>query len=168
MVSKSSSSDVSAPNFDRESISDEDLVRGFLLALGAGGRKEKTLNIYEESIRMLSDFARSLGLPGLATMDRTHIRHWLTSLHQRGNKPATVSVRYRSLNRFFNWCVDEDERTDNPMDRVDPPKIPARVSAGAWITPGLRAPAFAGARSVVLIVSKPSTRRGDTAASIGV
>ena len=129
MVSRSSSSDVSAPNFNRESISDEDLIRGFLLALGAGGRKEKTLHIYEESIRMLSDFARSLGLPSLATMDRTHVRHWLTSLHQKGNKPATVSVRYRSMNRFFSWCVEEDERVDNPMDRVDPPRIPETIQA---------------------------------------
>ena len=83
MVSKASSSDVSAPNFNREPMSDEDLIRGFILALGAGGRKAKTLTIYYDSIRMLSDFARSLGLPGLATMDRTHIRHWLTSLHQK-------------------------------------------------------------------------------------
>ena len=129
MVSKSSSSEVSAPNFNRESISDEDLIRGFLLALGAGGRKGKTLHIYEESIRMLSDFARNLGLPSLATMDRTHVRHWLTSLHQKGNKPATVSVRYRSLNRFFNWAVTEDERTDNPMDKVEPPRIPDTIQA---------------------------------------
>ena len=43
MVSKSSSSDVSAPNFNREPISDEDVIRGFILALGAGGRKQKTL-----------------------------------------------------------------------------------------------------------------------------
>ena len=35
MVSKSSSSDVSAPNAIREPISDDDLIRGFLLALGA-------------------------------------------------------------------------------------------------------------------------------------
>ena len=129
MVAKRSSSDVSAPNFGRESVLDEDLIRGFILALGAGGRKQKTLTIYEDSIRMLSDFARRLGLPGLATMDRTHIRHWLTSLHQKGNKPATVSVRYRSLNRFFNWCVAEEERDDNPMDRVDPPKIPSEIQA---------------------------------------
>ena len=93
MISKTSSSDVNAPNLNREPISDDDLIRGFILALGAGGRKEKTLYIYEESIRMLSDFARGLGLPGLASMNRTHIRHWLTSLHQKGNKPATVSVR---------------------------------------------------------------------------
>ena len=129
MVSKTSSSDVNAPNYPEEPISDEDLILGFILALGVGGRKQKTLTIYEDSIQMLSDFARSLGLPGLSAMNRTHIRHWLTSLHQRGNKPATVSVRYRSLNRFFNWCVGEEERADNPMDKVDPPKIPSEIQA---------------------------------------
>lgn len=75
MVSQSSSSDISTPNFSREPISDEDAIRGFILALGAGGRKQKTVTIYEDSLRMLSNFARDLGLPGLTTMDRTHIRH---------------------------------------------------------------------------------------------
>ena len=127
MATKSSSSDISVPNFTREPISDEDLIRGFILALGAGGRKARTLFIYEDSIRNLSGFAHSLGLPGLATMDQTHIRHWLASLHQKGNKPATVSIRYRSLNRFFGWCVAEDERPDIPMGRVDPPRIPSEI-----------------------------------------
>ena len=129
MVYKSSSSDVGQSNPLRESKSDEELLRGFLLALAAGGRKEKTLKIYEESIRMLSDFAGNLGLPSLAPMDHTHIRHWLSTLHQKGNKPATVSVRYRSVSRFFNWCVNEREREDNPMDRVDAPRIPDTIQA---------------------------------------
>ena len=75
MVSQSSRSDITTPNFKREQVSDEDVIRGFILALGAGGRKQMTLTIYEDSIRMLSVFARDLGLPGLAAMDRTHIRH---------------------------------------------------------------------------------------------
>ena len=104
MAANSSSSDVYAPNSGSESISEEDLIRGSALALGAGGRKSRTLFVYEDSIRSLSNFARNLGLPSLAIMDRTHIRHWLSSLHQKGNKPATVSIRYRSLNRFF-WLV---------------------------------------------------------------
>ena len=64
MVSQSSRSDITTPNFKREQVSDEDVIRGFILALGAGGRKQKTLTIYEDSIRMLSVFARDLGLPG--------------------------------------------------------------------------------------------------------
>ena len=75
MVSQSSRSDITTPNFKREQVSDEDVIRGFILALGAGGRKQRTLTIYEDSIRMLSVFARDLGLPGLTAMDRTHIRH---------------------------------------------------------------------------------------------
>ena len=75
MVSQSSRSDSTTPNFKREQVSDEDVIRGFILALGAGGRKQKTLTIYEDSIRMLSVFARDLGLPGLTAMGRTHIRH---------------------------------------------------------------------------------------------
>ena len=75
MVSQSSRSDITTPNFKREQVSDEDLIREFILALGAGGRKQKTLTIYEDSIRMLSVFARDLGLPGLTAVDRTHIRH---------------------------------------------------------------------------------------------
>ena len=76
---------------------------------------------------MLSGFARQLGLPGLAEMDRTAVRHWLVSLHQKGNKPGGISVRYRAANRFFNWCVEEEERDDNPMLRIDPPNIPDEV-----------------------------------------
>ena len=129
MASKPSSSDVYAPNFLPEPNPDEALIMSFILSLGAAGRKERTIYIYEESITMLSEYARDLGFAGLATMDINVKRHWMTSLHQKGNKPGTVSVRYRSLNRFFNWTVTEEERTDNPMDKVEPPKIPSTIQA---------------------------------------
>ena len=135
MAAKRSSPHVYAPKFNvgltenrsPEPISDDDLIRGFKLSLGASGRAEKTLDIYEKSIRMLSEFARGVGLLGLAEMNREHVRHWLMSLHQRGNKPGAISVRYRAVNRFFKWAVAEGERDDNPMDYIDPPKIPDEI-----------------------------------------
>ena len=75
MVSQSSSSDVIAPSFNREPISDEDVIRGFILALGAGGRKQKTLTIYEDSIRMLSDFARDLSA---SSSSPSCARYWVS------------------------------------------------------------------------------------------
>ena len=51
MTSKTTSSDICAANSEPESIPDDDLIRGFLLSLGAGGRKQRTLFIYEDSIR---------------------------------------------------------------------------------------------------------------------
>ena len=127
MVKSRPSSHVYVPNYQSEAISDDDLIRGFLLDLGASGRSPKTLFIYGDSVRRLSAFGRELGFPPLALIGKDHVRHWLTSLHQKGNKPATVSIRYRSLNRFFGWCVAEDERPDNPMDRVVPPRIPSEI-----------------------------------------
>ena len=130
MRSQPSTSHVPVPNSNvhpAEPVSDDDLIRGFRLALGASGRKEKTLRTYKDSVRMLSSFARDLGLASLVAMDRNVVRHWLTSLHQRGNKPGGISVRYRAVNRFFKWCVVEEEREDNPMDRIDPPKIPDEI-----------------------------------------
>ncbi len=118
------SSHVYVPNYQKEPISDEDLTRGFLLDLGASGRSPKTLFIYGDSVKRLSAFGRELGFPPLALMDKDHVRHWLSSLHQNGNKPASVHVRYRSVNRFFKWCVKEGEREDNPVDYIDPPRLP--------------------------------------------
>jgi len=124
MVKTRPSSHVPVPNYHEEPISDDDLVRGFLLDLGASGRSEKTIFIYGDSVKRLSAFGHELGFPPLALMDKDHVRHWLTSLHQKGNKPASVHVRYRSVNRFFKWCVKEGEREDNPVDYIDPPRLP--------------------------------------------
>jgi hypothetical protein len=102
MTNNSSRSHVSVPDFGLEPISDEDLIRGFLLDLGTSGRSEKTIFIYGDSARRLSVFARSMGFPPLATMMREHVRHWLTSLHKAGNKPASVHVRYRSIKKALH------------------------------------------------------------------
>ena len=118
------SSHVFVPNYEFEGITDEDLTRGFLLDLGASCRSPKTLFIYGDSVKRLSAFGRDLGFPPLALMAKDHVRHWLSSLHQNGNKPASVHVRYRSVNRFFKWCVKEGEREDNPVDYIDPPRLP--------------------------------------------
>ena len=92
--------------------------------LGASGRSEKTSFIYGDSVKRLSTFGHELGFPPLAVMDKDHGRHWLTSLHRKGNKPASVHVRYRSVNRFFKWFFKEGEREDNPADYIDPPRLP--------------------------------------------
>ena len=127
MATERSSSHVRAPKNNPETIDDDALIRGFTLSLGASGRAVKTLRTYGDAVGMLSGFARDLALPGLARMDANVVRQWLMSLHQRGNKPGGISVRYRAVKRFFKWAVQEEEREDNPMDRIDPPRIPDEI-----------------------------------------
>ena len=44
-------------------------------------------------------------------------------------KPATVSVRFRALQQFFAWLVDEDELDDSPMHRMKAPTVPVQPVA---------------------------------------
>jgi site-specific recombinase XerD len=103
---------------------DDALLTGYLLALRANGRKDKTQDTYRESVKALQRFLEERAMPPLAQVTTEHLREFFNSLYERGNKPATVSVRYRALRRFFAWLLDEGERADNPMDRIPPPRLP--------------------------------------------
>ncbi len=39
-------------------------------------------------------------------------------------KPAIAANRYRSLQQFFRWLVDEGELKESPMARMKPPTVP--------------------------------------------
>jgi site-specific recombinase XerD len=124
VATKSSSSHVSASNYQSECVSDEDLIRGWKLDLSARGLAKGTLSIYSDSVQRLSKFAKGMDFPPLAEMGRQHVRHFLASLHQAGNKPASVHARYRALKTFFKWTIGEEERESNPLDFIDPPRLP--------------------------------------------
>jgi site-specific recombinase XerD len=102
---------------------------GFALSLQAEGKATKTLSTYLDAVDALLAFAADKGMPELGELTAEHLREFVGSLYARGNKPATVSNRYRALRRFFGWLRDEGERTDNPLERIKPPRIPEQVLA---------------------------------------
>ena len=110
----------SAPNF----LADETIVQGYLLALRASGRAEKTVDTYASALEVLRRFCDDRGMSGIAALSTEHLREFFNHLYKRGNKPASVSVRYRSLQQFYKWLVAEGERTDNPMERIPAPRVP--------------------------------------------
>ena len=100
---------------------------GFELALRAEGKAPKTLRIYLQAVDALLAFTNEKGMPGLDELTAEHLREYVSILYARGNKPATVSNRYRALRRFFAWLRNESERTDNPLERIAAPRIPDQV-----------------------------------------
>ena len=100
---------------------------GFALSLRAEGRAPKTVVSYLEAVDLLLAYTTERGMPDVSHLTAEHLREFIAHLFDRGNKPATVSNRYRALKRFLGWLRDEGERTDNPLDRIKPPKIPAQV-----------------------------------------
>jgi site-specific recombinase XerC len=91
---------------------------GFLLALRAAGRSPKTEQKYRESVLLLAEFAKDMGMPPVENLTAEHLRHYLMSLYDKGNRPGTVSTRYRSLQAYYKWLVEEGEIRESPISRI--------------------------------------------------
>lgn len=101
-------------------------IRSFLLSLTAENKSARTIETYAESVRQ---FAAHLGGVEAAEITRQHVEEWLASLHARGLSAGTVSVRFRSLQQFFRWLVDEDEIDVSPMAKMKRPIVPEKPVA---------------------------------------
>ncbi len=100
------------------------LLDSFLRALRAENLAKRTLETYGEGIHQFGDFLVSKGMPtapGFIT--REYVESFISDLLTRW-KPATANNRYRALQRYFRWLVDEGEIKQSPMGKMHPPKVP--------------------------------------------
>jgi integrase len=55
--------------------------------------------------------------------ERRHVEDYITVQLQK-NSPATASNRFKSLQQFFRWCVEEEELSRSPMQGMKAPSVP--------------------------------------------
>jgi site-specific recombinase XerD len=97
--------------------------RSFARALRAEGCSPRTLDTYGEALALFTGFWAARGaVPQPAEVERRHVEEFVAYVHET-RKASTAHNRYRSLKRFFNWLVDEDEIPQSPMERMRPPKL---------------------------------------------
>jgi len=103
------------------------LLKEWVLVMRGDGKSPQTIEGYTDSVRQLSAFLKERGFlpPEQATAE--HLREWLNQLRDKGNRPATVNTRYRGAHAFYRWLVREGEIKENPLDRIDPPRVPEAV-----------------------------------------
>jgi site-specific recombinase XerD len=84
-------------------------------------------------VGQLGAFLRSTGMPTDPTVvTREHLIEWMRHMHRpaeeggHGLGPATVSQRYRSVQQFFKWLEQTEERPDNPMAKMTAPAVPEK------------------------------------------
>ena len=109
------------------------LAQAFRHSLEARLLSPRTITAYMSAVNILGAFlATGDRLPqDPAKIRREHIEALLihlqargTNLQAKGNKPNTVSDRYRGLQPFFDWAVEEGYITANPMAKMKPPLVP--------------------------------------------
>jgi site-specific recombinase XerD len=99
-------------------------LAAFLRSLRAEHKSEKTIETYRESVVQLAAYLAGQGMPDdIRHLKREHVEAWIIDLLGRW-KPATVNNRYRGLQAFFRWCIDEDIVGVSPMAKMKPPKVP--------------------------------------------
>jgi site-specific recombinase XerD len=101
-----------------------DLWPSFARSLRAQNKSPKTERTYGEAVRGLAEFLRRGGIPAsVASIRRADVEAYIEDLLSRW-KPSTANNRYRGLQQFFRWCVQEGEVPASPMANMRPPRVP--------------------------------------------
>jgi site-specific recombinase XerD len=103
-----------------------ELVGDFERSLKARRRARKTIVAYTDAAHRFADWLAAERLPTTVdAVERRHVEAWIiTQIEQ--HSPSTAAGRYRYLQQFWRWVVEEGERADSPMAGMSPPTIPER------------------------------------------
>jgi site-specific recombinase XerD len=99
--------------------------RSFERGLRAANKSQRTVETYLDALDQLCAFLTEKGMPTAAeSVTREHIESYLVELLDLGRAPATVSNRFRALQQFFKFLVEEGEIASSPMERMTRPRVP--------------------------------------------
>ncbi|GAC1582919.1 MAG: tyrosine recombinase XerC [Candidatus Dormibacteria bacterium] len=99
------------------------LAASFRRSQLAQARSPKTIKNYADAISRLEGFLVANGHDAdPESITREGVEAFITSLLNT-RKPATAANRYRALNVFFNWLVEEEEIERSPMAKMHPPRV---------------------------------------------
>ncbi len=102
-------------------------IASFRRHLRAENLSPRTEQTYTEAVRLFMRYIAEQGMPeDVAHIRREHVEMFISDLLDR-RKPATANNRFRGLQAFFKWLVEEGEVRDSPMAKLKPPKIPVSL-----------------------------------------
>jgi site-specific recombinase XerD len=100
------------------------LVAFFGRHLRASNLAPRTIQSYQEAAWQLAAFLEDRGMPSaVAAIRREHVESFVEDRLARFTA-TTAAVRFRSLQQFFRFLVEDWEITESPIARMRAPKIP--------------------------------------------
>ncbi len=102
----------------------EDLAASWRRHLRAEGKAARTLSVYGQAVKAFTTWLAEHDRPlTTESLTRRTIDAWLADETER-LAPQTVVTRFKGLQRFCGWLVDEDELPEHPMAKLKPPAVP--------------------------------------------
>lgn len=121
----------SAPRADDFAARDDrDRGSGQLLAAGSARSEPRADEIKthgESADQLVVAHLVAEGVTAVGDITRDQVSDFITRLLAT-RSPSTASVRFRALQQFFSWLVDEEEIEVSPMAKLRPPKIPEQLT----------------------------------------
>jgi len=98
-------------------------IASFRRHLAARNLSPKTERTYIDAAALFDAFLARSGLPAaLPGIRREHVEAFIADQLARF-RPATAHNRYRSLQAFFRWALEEEMIVTSPMERMKPPIV---------------------------------------------
>jgi len=95
----------------------------FILSCRVSGLSPATLSNYSYQLGRFMTFCNQSGLADGHDITAHHVRAYLLSLQERMG-PVSVQDYYKTVNRFFNWMIEEGILAQSPMRNIKPPRTP--------------------------------------------
>ncbi len=84
----------------------------------------RTVELYLQAVVRLDGFLAGKGMPrDVAAITREHVEEFIQDLLTR-QAATTAALRYRSLQQFFKFLIEDGEIKESPMAKMKLPKIP--------------------------------------------
>jgi site-specific recombinase XerD len=99
------------------------LVTSFERSLRARRRSPKTVKGYGDAARLFIAHQAQAGRPLVAErVTRGDVEDFISAQLEQWT-PSTAATRFRCLQQFWKWCVEEGERAASPMAKMGPPTL---------------------------------------------
>lgn len=103
-----------------------DLLGDFERSLRARRRSPKTITSYTKTATLFAAYQAEHGRPGeVNKVTKAHVEAFIIDQLDRLS-PSTAASRFRYLQQFWRWVVDEGELALSPMAGMGPPTVPER------------------------------------------
>ena len=103
----------------------DELLDGFELSLRARRRSPKTITAYTDTARRFQVFCAARGADPVHAK-RGDVEAFIADQLDR-HTASTAATRYRCLQQWFVWLVDDGELDATPMVRMSPPSLDEKV-----------------------------------------